>query len=602
MQRGERLLVHAAAGGVGQAAIQFAQRAGVEIFATAGSPEKRAFLRSQGIRHVMDSRSVEFGEEIMRITDGEGIDLVLNSLTGPAIPRSIELLRKGGRFLEIGKTEIWDERRVFELNPNAIYRPIDLSKILISDPASMRPAFVQLMAELADGVLKSPPITTFALEDGSNAFRYMAQAKHIGKVVLTQDAEARRPRTLDPDGTYLITGGLGGLGLLTAEWLVKRGARHLVLIGRNPPSADAAETVRQLSAAGADIRIMQGDVSIEEDITSIFDQVQRMMPPLRGVIHAAGMLADGVLLQQDWTRFREVMAAKIEGTWHLHSLTRKMSLDFFVLFSSVSAILGAPGQANHSAANAFMDALAHHRHAVGLPALSINWGVWSEVGAAAERNVEARVVAQGMSAFSPQQGLQVLEHLLAHGPTQIAVMAVNWPKFLSQVKSERQRRFLAAVSNGTAVQTEVVASHKDRIDFRLQLEQAPPKKRNSLLLDYVRLQATKVLSLDATQSIDPKQPLTSLGLDSLMAVELRNLLGSGLRLTRNFPATLVFDYPTLAALTGYLAKEVFGWHEAAQQEVKALASGDTLSNLLENLEDLPEQEVNRLFAERTAGQ
>jgi acyl carrier protein len=296
------------------------------------------------------------------------------------------------------------------------------------------------------------------------------------------------------------------------------------------------------------------------------------------------------------------MAPKVEGAWHLHQLTQNIPLDFFVLYSSISAILGAPGQANHAAANAFMDALAHRRRALGLPAMSINWGVWSEVGAAAERSVEARATAQGIEAFSPEQGLRALEDLLARGPTQMAVMAVDWPRFLAKEKSERRRRFFSVVAEGAAGKTGVVPTPQSGADVRRQLENSPPKKRYSLLMDYVRRQAVKVLSLDPSQPIDPKESLTHLGLDSLMAVELRNLLGAGLSPTRNFPATLVFDYPTVAALTGYLAKEAFGWSETAGQETKAPASTDTVSHLLENLEDLSDQEVDRLFAERTEGQ
>ena len=602
MHAGERLLIHSAAGGVGQAAIQLAQRAGLEIFATASTPEKREFLKSLRVRHIMHSRSLDFAAEIMRITNGEGIDLVLNSLTGPAIPKSIELLRKGGRFLEIGKTEIWDDRRVSELNPHATYHTIDLSKILMSDPASIRPRFVQLMGELADGVLKPAPISIFPLEAGPDAFRYMAQGKHIGKVVLTQDAEERKREGLDANATYLVTGGLRGLGLLTAEWLVERGARHLALIGRNPASAGAASVLRGLEAAGVEVRTVQADVSAEEKMALIFQNIQRTMPPVRGVIHAAGALADGALLQQDWARFREVMAAKVEGAWHLHNLTKEMPLDFFVLFSSISSILGAPGQANHSAANAFMDALAHRRRAQGLPALSINWGVWSEIGAAAERSVEARAKAQGIGAFSPEQGLRALEDLLARGPAQMAVMAIDWAKFLAKEKSERRRRFFSAVAQVAAAKREAVQAPQESADVRRQLENSPPKKRYSLLMDYVRRQAIKVLSFEPSHSIDPKEPLTHLGLDSLMAVELRNLLGAKLSSTRNFPATLVFDYPTLAALTGFLAREAFGWSEMDEQETKAPTSTDTLSHLLENLEDLSDQEVDRLFTERTEGQ
>ncbi len=570
MRRGERLLIHAAAGGVGQAAVQLAQRAGVEIFATAGTPKKREYLESLGIRHVMDSRSVDFAREIMRITGGEGVDLVLNSLTGAAIPKGLELLRKGGRFLEIGKAEIWDENRVGAVNSKAAYYAIDLAKMIETDPATLRRMFVRLMAEIADGALKPPPISIFAFDDAASAFRCMSQARHIGKIVLAQDAEAAAaPTNIRSDATYLITGGLTGLGLLTAEWLVARGARHLALIGRRSASAEAAKTLRRLEAVGAEIRTIQCDVSVEEQITSVFREVERSMAPLRGVVHAAGTLDDGVLLQQNWQRFRRVMAPKVEGAWHLHQLTQDLSLDFCVFYSSIAALVGAPGQANHAAANAFMDALAHHRRALDLPAMSINWGVWSEVGAAADRSVEARATAQGIGAFSPEQGLRALEELLASGPAQMAFMAVDWRKFLAQEKSARQRRFFSAVAEGAAAQREAPQPPQESAEVRRQLENSPPKKRYALLMDYLRRQAVKVLSLDSSQPIDPKEPLTHLGLDSLMAVELRNLLGAGLRPTRNFPATLVFDYPTLAALTGFLAMEVFGWSETAGQETKA---------------------------------
>ena len=290
------------------------------------------------------------------------------------------------------------------------------------------------------------------------------------------------------------------------------------------------------------------------------------------------------------------MAAKIAGAWNLHALTREMPLDFFVLYSSISAILGAPGQANHAAANAFMDALAHHRRASGLPALSINWGVWSEVGAAAERNVDARAGTRHRR-FLAATGLACARACIGN----LSGAGRGHAGRLAEVSRQRQigsrRHYFSTVSGTTAPKTEIVQAPQESVDFRLQLEQTPPNKRRSLLLEYVRKQAIKVLSLDA-QPIDPKQPLTSLGLDSLMAVELRNLLGSGLNLTRSFPATLVFDYPTLAALTAYLAKEVFGW-EMGGQETQAANDGIAVSKLLDNLEDLSEQEVDRLFTERT---
>jgi acyl carrier protein len=337
-------------------------------------------------------------------------------------------------------------------------------------------------------------------------------------------------------------------------------------------------------------------VAREDDLARAFAEIAHDMPPLRGVIHSAGTLADAALLQQNWPCFQQVMAAKVEGAWHLHRLTENLSLDFFVLFSSISAVLGSPGQANHATANAFMDALAHHRRALGLPALSINWGVWSEIGAAARRNVDERVISQGMGSFSPEQGLQVFEQLLQSDATQVAVMPVDWPKFFNQFNSRREPVFLAEFAGEIQQKIKVAKPTNGKLDLLHQFEQAPPKKRRTLLLEYVREQAVKVLSLDSSQAFEDKQPLTSLGLDSLMAVELRNLLGSGLGLKRNLPATLVFDHPTVAALTDYLAKEALKWEDGAAQIAQTSLPDTNAPALLEKIEDLSDDEVDRLFA------
>jgi NAD(P)-dependent dehydrogenase (short-subunit alcohol dehydrogenase family)/acyl carrier protein len=402
------------------------------------------------------------------------------------------------------------------------------------------------------------------------------------------------------EATYLITGGLGGIGLLMAQWLASRGARHLVLMGRRGASDAVRETLRELEQAGTQITIIQGDVSRDEQISQAFKQIERALPPLRGVIHSAGVLADGVLMQQDWQRFTEVMAPKITGAWHLHALTRDKPLDFFVLFSSLAALLGSAGQSNHAAANAFMDALAFHRRALGLPALSINWGIWSEIGAAARQNVGDRFLDHGMRTFSPQEGLTVFERLLRRGSTQVGVMPIDWPRFIRQfTTSDGEQPFFAELAIEARQRGQSSQPVEPELDTLQQLEQAPANQRPRLLLEYIRSQALKVLGLDATEVVDPRQPLADLGLDSLMAVELRNLLGRGLRLGRSMPATLLYDYPTISELANYIAKDVLHWEGAEARQSPSQDAG--MSGVIDQIEDLSDEEVDRLFAEKMVG-
>ncbi|MBL8164704.1 MAG: SDR family NAD(P)-dependent oxidoreductase, partial [Anaerolineae bacterium] len=429
MQAGERVLIHAAAGGVGLAAVQLARQAGVEVFATAGSEAKRAFLHGLGVEHVMDSRSLAFADQIMQITEGRGVDLVLNSLAGDFIPASLGVLADGARFLEIGKSGLLTEQEAAALGRGIQYHIIDWTGDARENPQLIGGMLRELMDNLEHGRLNPLPHQVFPASQVSDAFRYMAQARHIGKIIVTQPRDAW-DGTVYPDATYLITGGLRGLGLLVAQWLVERGARHLALVGRSVPSESAIETLRELENQGAEIGIFQGDVGQHADVTRVLSTITAHMPPLRGVIHSAGVLDDGLLLHQDWERFAYVMGPKVNGAWYLHAETLGQPLDFFVMFSSVASLLGSSGQGNHAAANAFMDALAYHRQASGLPALSINWGAWSEIGAAAERNVAGRASEQGMGTISPADGLTILDRLMRGDAPQIGVTPMDWPKFL----------------------------------------------------------------------------------------------------------------------------------------------------------------------------
>jgi myxalamid-type polyketide synthase MxaB len=568
LQPGERVLIHAAAGGVGLAAVQLALRAGAEVFATAGSPEKRAFLQSVGVRHVMNSRTLDFADAILAATGGEGVDIVLNSLTGEFIPASLAALRDGGRFLEIGKRGIWSAAQVAERRPQAQYFVYDLGEPMRAQPALLRSMLRSLLDDLATGALRPLPTRTFALDDAPAAFRHMAQAKHIGKIVLEQAAtgeDGAVSAPLRPDGTYLITGGLGGLGLVTARWLVERGARNLVLVGRRGPSTAAQETIDELMAAGARIVVHRADVARRDEVAAVLAAIDRALPPLRGIVHAAGVLDDGVLWQQTAERFDRVLAPKADGAWHLHELTREHDLDFFVLFSSVAAVLGSPGQGNYAAANSFLDALAHQRRALGLPALSINWGPWAEVGMmaalteaerrrGATRQTEERTESQGLRAITPAEGPELLDLILRRLPPQVMITPVRWPAYLQRYAAGSEPPFLAELAEHTPRPRSAEAT-AGFSDFRARLAATPPEEQRGVIGASMRQLVGRVLGLDPS-GLEDRVPLSDMGLDSLMAVELKNWIGAEFGVPLSM--TVVLGGPSIAELAALVAEQLGG--------------------------------------------
>ena len=612
LSAGEKVLIHAAAGGVGLAAVQLAQRAGAEIFATAGSPEKREFLKALGVEHVMNSRTLDFAAEMMEITGGQGVDVVLNSLNGEFIPHSLSVLKDSGRFLEIGKRDIWDEQKVARFKRIGAYHIVDLVAVSRHNPALMKTILNQVMAGFQDNSLKPLPLRVFPCREVVHAFRHMQQAKHIGKIVIAPDeagsilaADLRQPAVsngrgtlkanFSPDASYLITGGLGGLGLLTAQWMVERGARHVVLMGRSGASEAARAAIGAMEEAGARVVVVQGDVAQKEDVAGVLMNIKGSMPPLRGIIHSAGVLDDGALPQQNWQRFTRVLAPKVDGAWLLHNLTRDLALDFFVLYSSMASLLGSRGQANHATANAFLDGLVHHRRLLGQAATSIQWGAWSEIGAAAARDVGERVTTLGVGTIAPENGLQVLERVLTRGVTEVGVFPVNWLKYLQQFGARTLPPFLSELALPAPDRIKSSSSAVQPPRMAQQLASAIPSERRNLLSDFVQAQALRVLGLEGSYTIDPEQPLRELGLDSLMAVELRNLLGSGLDLQRRLPATLLFDHPTINALVNYLANDVLEWKAVAEPNGEMSKADQKRATDLAELEALSEQDAEALL-------
>ena len=545
LKAGDRVLIHAGAGGVGLAAIQLAQVTGAEVFATA-SARKQAYLRSIGVEHVFDSRSTAFGRDILDVTDGAGVDVVLNSLTGEGfIEASLACLAQGGRFVELARRDILEEDEMAALRPDVAYSILDLYTLKQQDPARPGAALKEVLARIAAGELAPLMHTRWPLAETSAAMGFMRAARHIGKIVLT--TSPLRTGRLRQDGTYLVTGGLGGIGCALAEWLVEHGAGAVVLNGRRPPDAAAEKTIEALRARGYRIEVAIADVTDAAALDAMLAQVDADLPRLAGVIHSVGILSDAALGNQSWESFETVLWPKVLGAWHLHRATAGRDLDMFVLFSSVAGILGNPGQANHAAANAFLDQLAAHRRALGLPGQAIAWGAWSGLGEAEEQRerIAGRREAFGTGWFTPEQGFKALERLLHQDATGAVAAAVDWPVFGDSVGDRLP--LLDELLAGAEDDGDDSSSSEDLL---AQLEVTPQAGREDLLVSFLQSEVQAVLRLPSTPA--SAVGFFDLGMDSLMAVELRNRLNRDFSGSYAVPNTLVFDYPTIDDLARHL--------------------------------------------------
>lgn len=607
LRAGDRVLIHAAAGGVGSAAMALALAAGAEVFATAGTPAKRALLRERGARHVFSSRDTRFADEILRATDGAGVDLALNSLAGPMIEATVSCLAPQGRLLEIGKRDILSPDAFRRLRPGGAYHIVDLAALRHAAPEVADALFQETVAAAAEGRLPPLPSVTLPLARGSEGFVHMARARHVGKIVLTSpDTELSDLANLRPDASYLVTGGLGGLGLRTASHLAARGARHLVLVGRGAPDRASAAEIEALRSAGIAVATEQMDIGDPEAVRELIGRLAEADAPLRGVIHAAGALSDAAVANMSDTELAVPMRAKVHGSWALHQHTAGLPLDMFVLYSSVAGTLGSRGQVNHAAANAYMDALAEHRRALGLPATSIAWGAWSGVGVAAAQAVDRRLSARGVEGISPEAGIDLLETALASGWSSAVACPINWAAFLEHRADRTVPRFFERVARGVAGGVACgVAGGRDRpaatakssagaVDFA----GLPDGRRRERLIDFVTEQVAETLDAGDAAGIDAERPLRELGLDSLMAVDLRNRLAACLPPGQALPATLVFDHPTVTALAAHLDARLV---PPAPAPAQAAVRGDDMPAQEDDFESMSEEEIEARFAAQTGG-
>jgi phthiocerol/phenolphthiocerol synthesis type-I polyketide synthase C len=581
LQPDEKVLIHGAAGGVGIAAVQVAKWLGAEIYATAGSDEKRDFLRLLGVDHIFDSRSLTFADQIMAQTGGQGVDVVLNSLAGEAINRNFQVLKPFGRFLELGKRDFYENTKI-GLRPfrnNISYFGIDADQLMLVRPDLTRRLFAEIMALFADGVFHPLPYRAFEAEDVVDAFRYMQQARQIGKIVITYGhgikhvhlpkATTRQHLELTAEGSYLVSGGLQGFGLCAAEWLASKGARQLILISRNgPQSAEARAAILRLEKQGVRVHAAACDVSNRVQLAALLAETTRTMPPLKGVVHAAAVIDDGLVRNLDAEQIRRVLAPKILGARHLDELTRDCALDLFILFSSATTVFGNPGQASYVAANAFLEALAEHRRASGLCATCVGWGPIDDVGFLArnEKIKEALQSRMGGNALNSATALDALEGMLLADRSGLAVLEVDWNALSRLLPSASSPKFQelawhAEDRDGQEDQSE---------DIQRLLAELSDDELLVTFTDILSNEIGEILRIPADK-IDPERSLYDMGLDSLMGVELMIALESrfGIRL----PVMALSQSPTISKLAARVIQQLRASEDADEpdQQVVLLA-------------------------------
>ena len=532
IKSGDKVLIHSATGGVGQAAIAIARAAGAEIFATAGSEQRRQLLRDLGIEHVYDSRSLEFADLIRRDTEGYGVDIVLNSVTGPAQRAGMELLAFGGRFVEIGKRDIYGGTRLglFPFRRNLAFYGVDLGLLSYTDPDRLRDLLKTVYQLVADGSLPMPESTHYPLADAVTAIRMMSGAQHTGKLVLDVPHTGRSRVVVPPaqarvfrgDGAYIVTGGLGGLGLFLAEKMASpasgAGCGRIVLSSRSQPTPEVLQTIELIRAMGADVVVDCGDIAEPGTAQRLVATATATGLPVRGVLHAAAVVEDATLtnitdelLERDW-------APKVYGAWNLHQAlqeaTAEQPLDWFCSFSSAAALVGSPGQGAYAAANSWLDAFTLWRRAQGLPATAIAWGAWSQIG-------RATAFAEGAGvAIAPDDGAYALEALLRHDRAYTGyapIMGTPWLTAFAQ-RSPFAEAFRSTGQNQTGTSK-----------LRAELSGLPLDEWPTLLRRLISDQ----ISLILRRSVDPDRALSGYGLDSLGALELRTRIETetGIRIT-----------------------------------------------------------------------
>jgi len=548
----ERVLVHGASTPAGWAAYEVARAAGASVVAEADPKSWRA-LTFAGMEWPVSSQHAGYVASTLEEGGGRRVDVLVRASRTGVFSESVALLRDGGVIVDLVPD---DESDAAALNALAESRGAKVLRVRPDAETIERGLVGEAVEAVARGDFRLIPVTSFAFNDAALALQHTLEP-HIGGTTLSRRAVAAATNVppapsieMDPEAVYVVTGGLGGLSVQVVKRLVRHGARHFALLGRTP-AAKVEVALNELRASASTISYHAADVGDGAAVDAVIAEISKARRPIRGIVHCAGVLEDGPAAGRDWASFQRVLRPKVEGAWNLHRASAKLPLDFFVLFSSAVSLLGSAGQSSYAAANAFLDALAEHRRSVGRPGLSINWGPWSEVGMAARVTGPTATWASGaVGALSPRQALDAFDRALFGSESRVAILPFRWAALAQR---EPNLGTLPLLERLVPPPAQPRRRATDRNELLEQLAKARPVDRPKLVAADLRNRVSRILGMSPDQALDSKLGFIELGLDSLMAVQLRNELQESYR--RPLPYTLTYNYPSVEALAKFLAED-----------------------------------------------
>ncbi|MES2591098.1 MAG: SDR family NAD(P)-dependent oxidoreductase [Bacteroidota bacterium] len=562
MEKGERLLIHSATGGVGLAAIKLAQLNGIEVFATAGSEEKRELLRNMGVKHIYNSRTLDFYNELMRDTNGEGVDLVLNSLSGKSIIQSIKCLRPFGRFIEIGKTDIYNDMQLYlkRFGDNLSYFAVDIDRLMAQKPAKGEKLFNDVIQLFESKQVEAHPFKSFKINNLSEGLDFISKGKHIGKVVISMENETIETLPVDhlqlnKSKSYIITGGASGFGLELSKWLVERGAQTVAMVSRSGPKSDYDNNwITKLKEQGVTVLVENIDLSSEEQVKQMVTKINGIAP-LAGIIHGAAVLQDSTIQNLSKELFEKVFNPKAIGAWNLHLAAEQLNikLDFFLSLSSISSVFGLPGQSNYSAANNFLDKLVAYRKLKGLHAQSVNLGVLGQYAGMSKEggNVLNVLANQGWIPLTMNQITRKIERILIEGDQVRMAANIDWLKFREFFHHLRNDEKFKHLLTDEALKIGNTGNSGDSLKDKLLLLEAGEAESN--LTEHLKEALARILGTTADK-LDATKSVSAIGLDSLMMNQLRNWIQQ--KLEFNYPLMKMSKGPSIKEIAAYILDSI----------------------------------------------